>query len=443
MEFYGLSIFSILSLMVLSVVYFFLISEKVNKVIVSILGATALILMQVFKTATHSSQENAFEFISHNLDILGFVIGMMVLVGIVRESGVFEALAIWLVKIVKGEPRKLMVVIGYLTMIMTMFFSNIPTILILTPVIVVLIKTFKLPYMPFFFIMVVMANLSGAMTPISDPTTYYQAKTVGLTFGEVFLNSGIIVLLLSVVTMLYSLVLFRHDLAKVKVSEKDVELFKPRSALKDMTVLKKGMPILLSVILLMIFKEKIYEVTNISLDNATLTIGGSFLAMLIFHRKPHVVFRDLIDWEIIFFFMGLFIVVGALEFTEVIVLLANQLVGISGGSMGILLFLITLGSGVLSTFIDNVPYNITMVSAIQAMAKQGMMVYPLWWALNLGTSIGGTGSPIAAACNVIAFSQAEKEHWSVQFFKYMSYAFPLVIINSLITFLVLWFRYIL
>lgn len=441
MNLFGLSIFSLLSLVVLSIVYFFLISEKINKVIVSILGAVTLIMMQVFKTAGHSSQENAFEFISHNLDILGFVIGMMVLVGIVRESGIFEALAIWLVKLVKGNPQLLMVVIGYLALLMTTFFSNIPTILILTPVLVVLIRTFKLPYLPYFFILVMMANLGGAMTPISDPTTYYQAKTVGLSFGEVISNSGAIVLLLSVVTMIYSLLLFRKKLSAVKVSKKDVNNFKPLSALRDRRMLYRGTPILIVVILLMIFKEQIYAATGITLDNATLTLGGAFLAMLIFHREPKKVFANLIDWEIIFFFMGLFVVVGSLEFTNVIELLADQLVHLSGGNLNILTLMISSGSAILSTFIDNVPYNITMVGAIQAMEKNGLAVYPLWWALNLGTSIGGAGSPIAAACNVIAFGQAEREKWHTNFASYLIKALPIVIINSLVAYAVLYFKY--
>lgn len=437
----GLSIFSIISLVVLAVVYLFLISEKLNKVIVSILGASFLIIMQVFRSGTHTSQENAFSFIAHNLDILGFVIGMMVLVGIVRESGIFEALAIWLVRLVQGNPKLLLVSIGYLTLCMTTFFSNIPTILIVIPILVVLIRTFKLPYLPYFFVTVTMANLGGAMTPISDPTTYYQAKVVGLSFAEVITNSGVIVLLLSVVTLLYSFLVFRKELSAAKVKKKDVEFFKPASAIKDKVVLYKGMPILLGVILLMVGKEKIHELTGITLDNATLTIGGSFLAMLIFHRKPHKVFRDLIDWEIIFFFMGLFIVVGALEFNNVIELLAEFLVHIAGGSMMVLTLMMTTGSALLSTFIDNVPYNITMVGAIQAMERSGLVVYPLWWALNLGTSIGGAGSPIAAACNVIAFGQAEKEGWKTAFFKYLALAIPLVILNSLVAYGVIWFRY--
>ncbi len=442
MELFGLSIFSVISLATLSVVYFFLISEKLNKVIVSILGATILILMQVFRTATHSSQKNAFEFIANNLDILGFVIGMMVLVGIVKESGIFEALAIWIVKLVKGHPVLLLISLGYLTLFMTALFSNIPTVLIIIPILVILIKTFKLPYLPYFFVTIMMSNIGGAMTPISDPTTYYQAKTVGLSFAEVVSNSGLIVMILSVVTLIYSIIIFKKDLNSVVVDKKSVEFFKPKAAIKNKKILYKGLPILIMVILIMIFKEQIHNLLDITIDNATITIGGAFLAMMIFHRKPYKVFRELIDWEIIFFFMGLFIIVGSLEFTHVIEILAAQLVKISGGNIAYLTLMISSGSAVISTFIDNVPYNITMVGAIKSMETAGITVYPLWWALNLGTSIGGGGSPIAAACNVIAFGQAEKEGWKTSFFKYLGLAMPLVIINSLITFGIIWLRYI-
>lgn len=438
---FELSFFSIVSLVVLAVVYFFLISEKLNKVVVSILGATVLIVMQVFRTTAHTSQESAFEFISHNLDILGFVIGMMVLVGIVRESGLFEAIAVWLVKVVKGRPKMLLVVMAYLTLAMTAFFSNIPTILIITPVILVLVRELKLPFLPFLFAVVTMANLGGAMTPISDPTTYYQAKTVGLSFMEVVSNSGIIVLVLSVVSLSYILFLFRSELAAVKVKTKDIAAFRPAAALRNKQVLYWGTPLLLLTIVLMISKEFIRDHLGVTLDNATLTIGASFVAMLLFHRQPKKVFRDLIDWEIIFFFMGLFIVVGALEFTHVIDLLAMGLVALANGSVVVLTALIAVGSGLLSTFIDNVPYNITMVGAIQSMAAAGVSVYPLWWALNLGTSIGGAGSPIAAACNVIAFGQAEKEGFHTSFPHYLKIALPLVLINALITFAILWLRY--
>ncbi|MFZ5376758.1 MAG: SLC13 family permease [Patescibacteria group bacterium] len=432
---------SILSLIVLAVVYFFLITEKLNKVIVAVLGGAFLILAQVFRGSGQTSQEGAFEFISHNLDILGFVVGMMVLVGVLRESGVFEALAIWLVKLVRGDARMLLVVVAYLTLFMTALFSNIPTVLIVTPIILVLINQLRLPYFPYIFTVIVMANIGGAMTPISDPTTYYQAKTVGLSFAEVINNSGIIVLVLSLVSLIYILAVFRKQLKSVKVSRKNVEFFRPLSALRDKNIMKFGLPVGLGVILLMIFKENIRHWTGITLDNATLTLGAAFFLTMIFHKEPRNVLRDLVDWEIIFFFMGLFVVVGALEFTHVIEALAHGLVQLTGGNITILTLLMTSGSALLSTFIDNVPYNITMVGAIQTMAKQGLFVYPMWWALNLGTSIGGAGSPIAAACNVIVFGQAEKEKLHTNFARFLLYSLPLVVINSLIAFMIIWLRY--
>lgn len=427
----GLTLFSLVSIVVLSVVYYFLITEKINKAIVAVLGAIMLIVLQVFRTPGMSSQEGAFGFISKNMDILGFVLGMMVLVGIVRQSGFFEAVAIWLVKKVKGNPVALLFAFSYLTLLMTIFFSNIPTILILTPVLLVLIKELKLPSMPYLFLMVTMANIGGASTPISDPTTYYQAKTVGLTFLEVIKNSGVIVLFLSVISSFYTYVVFRKQLRSVKVSQKDVELYNPRSAIKDKRLLKFGVPLLVAAIVLMISRDFIYQRTGILIENATITLGASFLAMLMFRREPKKVFTELVDWEILAFFSGLFVVVGALEFTHVIDKLAEFILTVTAGDIKALVVFISSGSAVLSTFIDNVPYNITMVGAIQQMAKAGIVVYPLWWGLNLGTSIGGAGSPIAAACNVLAFSQAEKEKFHMRFLKYLVIAFPLVIINSL------------
>lgn len=438
-----LSFVSALSLTVLIVVYYFLISEKINKVLVAGIGAVFLVIMQVFRTTLHSSQENAVQFISHNLDILGFVVGMMILIGIVSDSSAFEALAIWLVKKVRGNHYSLLVIVGLMTMVMTMFFSNIPTVLIMTPIVLILVKELKLPYLPYLFVMIAMANLGGAMTPISDPTTYYQAKTVGLSFGEVFGNSGIIVLLLSVVTITYTAFIFRKQLKPISIDPSSVALFDPSKAIRNRRVLHRGLPLLVFTILLMTLRETIAEVTGITIENATIALSAAFLAMLIFHREPKRVFRYLIDWEILFFFMGLFVIVGALEFTEVIGWLGRTLVVVFGDNMTMLTLVMTVGSGVVSTFIDNVPYNITMVGAVQEMARTGMDVYPLWWALNLGTSIGGLGSPIAAACNVIGFGQAEREGYHTTFGHYLRLAFPLVIINTLIAFGLIWLRYLL
>ncbi len=429
------------AIVTLLTVYFFLITEKIDKVIVSVIGAAFLISMQVFRSSSVSSQENAFAFVSHNLDVLGFIIGMMILINIIRQSGAFEAVAVWMAKLVKGDPARLLIGVGYLSLIMTAFLSNIPTVLILSPVLVVLIKELKLPYFPYFFTMIAMANIGGAISPISDPTTYYEAKTVGLTFLEVVKNSGVTVLILSVVTTIYTQLVFRRELKQVKVSPKSVSAFNPRSAIQNRTILHYGIPLLIITILLMVFKEQIAHLTGVMLDNATLIAGAAFIAMLIFKINPHTALQEYVGWEIIFFFLGLFIVIGALEFNGVIGMLGQGIVKITGGNSNLLLFVMTLGSGLLSVFIDNVPYNITMVGAIQAMAKTGIVVYPLWWALNLGTSIGGAGSMIGAACNVVALGQAEKMKFHTSFIKYLSYGVPLVIVNGLVAYGVLWMKF--
>jgi Na+/H+ antiporter NhaD/arsenite permease-like protein len=191
----------------------------------------------------------------------------------------------------------------------------------------------------------------------------------------------------------------------------------------------------------MVLKEKILLLTGIKLDNASLTFASAFLMMLLFHQTPKQLFREIVDWEIIFFFIGLFIVVGSLEHTGVIEALGHLMIKVTGGNLVGLTLLLSTGSAIISTFIDNVPYNISMVSAILAIEKTGIWVYPLWWALNLGTSIGGAGSPIAAACNVIMFGQAEKDKVHINFAKYLLLSLPLVLLNSLIAFAVIYLRY--
>ncbi len=431
-----------LALAVVGVSYALLISEKVDKVLVTILGGVTLILLQVFGNGEGlSPQEHAFHYISKNLDVFGFIIGMMLLVGTIRETGMFEALAVWMVKKVKGDPKHLFVAIGYLTFVMTAFISNIPTILILTPVLLVLIRTLKLPAFPFFFHMVAMANIGGAMSPLSDATTYYEAKTVGLGFMEVVRNSGLVVLIISVVTTFYGRVMFKKELESITVSPADIAEFNPRSAIKSIKKMSFGLAVLIGVVLAMSLKEQIRSWTGMAIDNASIVIAAAFVSMALFRVELHRAFREQIEWETVFFFVGLFILIGSLESTGVITALGKWLAAATHGNASLLLFVVTVGSAILSVFIDNVPYNITMIGVIQALAATGLYVYPLWWGLNVGTSIGGAGSMIGAACNVIALDQAAKESHRVGFLKYLMYGLPLVVLNALVAFAVLAARY--
>lgn len=436
---YALSDFSYISLIVVAIVYGFLIAEKRNKVLVVGIGACILLFLQVYPALWLSQQEVAFEYIAGNLGVLGFIFAMMVLIGVIKETWIFERMALKLVQRTKGSFAGLYVCLAILTFLMTALMSNIPTILILTPVVVALIRQLKLPAFPLLFMLVAVANISGATTPISDPTTYYQATKVGLKFFEVLYHSGGTVVVLLIVILTYCRLIFSKQFALAQEQKRvgaSLLHVNPEEVLGKKRDVIAGILFLVLTIVFLILKEQ-FGVWWRHIENATITTFFALLAMIRYRRQPQEVFQKLIDWEIIFFFMGLFILIGALEHNEIIKALAASLVEIAHGSVKTLLFLVTMGSGILSTFIDNVPYNITMVSAILEMQKAGIEVYPLWRALNLGTSIGGAGSAIGAACNVICLGQAEKEWYHISFWKYLLYGVGLVLINSLICYAIL------
>jgi len=283
--------------------------------------------------------------------------------------------------------------------------------------------------------------LGGAVTPISDPTTYYQATTVGLKFFDVVKNTGLIMLITTFSTFAFFFIIFRKQLNAVQVDQKKIAAFDPSKAIADRRILKFGLPVLVIVVSIMMAKEFIASATGIRFDNGTIAMTGAFIAILMFKKDVVKVLKKEINWEVIFFFAGLFIVVGALEHNGVIDMIKDQILTITGGKMAVLLFIVTVGSGILSIFIDNVPYNIAMVGAIQGLEASGINVFPLWWGLNAGTSIGGPGSPIGAACNVICLGAAEEDGHHISFGKYLKIGLPLVVINSLIAFLFLAIRY--
>lgn len=190
-------------------------------------------------------------------------------------------------------------------------------------------------------------------------------------------------MILTVIVMLYCFFVFRKQLMAISSDKRFIYTINPRDALGDRKLMYIGLPLLALIIAMMVLRDWIISSTGLHFDNATLALTGALIMMIVSKTQPKEVFTKIIDREVLFFFMGLFIVVGALEHTEVIKALATKLVELAHGSTNVLLFLMTMGSGILSTFIDNVPYNITMVGAVQEMAKNGVYVYPLWWALNL------------------------------------------------------------
>jgi len=442
----------IISIVWLVLLFTILVTEKIDKTIVSMLIAWALIFLQVFTDWSidwPTSQEVAGKYIYHNLDIFAFIIWMMIISWVAKDSGIFNYIAILIAKKVNWSPIKLFFILSYMAFFLTVFISNIPTIIILAPIVVLITRKLDIPTIPYIIWIITFANLGWAVTPISDPTTYFQATTLWLWFLEVVSNTWLIMLTVTISSSIYLYLVFRKDFK----TEPDIAYLKevnPSDFLKSKKELIVSLSILLIVILVVVFKELIASKTWLRLDNWSITLFWAFLAILLLRTNVSNILNTKVDYATLFFFAGLFIVIWALEHNGVIELLAWQLVEITKWEdwevwKGLLLLILTMWSAVLSVFIDNVPYNIAMVSTLESFRDSWIVVWAAWtalaWGLNSCTSIGWAGSPIWAACNVIALWQAEKTWVIVKFLKYLMIWFPLVLINSGIAYAILYFRY--
>jgi len=443
----SLSIQAIISILWLISLFVILISEKIDKTIASIFVAAILIFLQVF--VSHwidwlSSQEVASSFIYKNLDIFAFIIWMMIISWIAKDSWIFNFLSLSIVKKVKWNPIKLFYILSYMAFFMTVFISNIPTIIILSPIVVLISRKLDIPTLPYIIWIITFANLWGAVSPISDPTTYYQSMKLWFSFLDVFLNTWIIMFLVTISSSIYFYLIFRKDF-KIKPDLDELEKIKPLEYIENKKELKVSIAILFIVIMLIVFKEFIEKQTWIWLDNWSIALFFAFLLIFIMKHSVSNILNSKVDYSTLFFFAWLFIVVWALEHNWVISLLANNLVDFTWWNENYLLMMITVWSSIISVFIDNVPYNIAMVSTLETFRDQSIVVWPAWialaWWLNSCTSIGWAGSPIWAACNVIALWQAEKNWVIINFLKYLKIWVPLVVINSIIAYLFLYFMY--
>jgi len=441
-----LGINAIISIIALFALFTILITEKIEKAVISVLIAGILVVLQVFSDPSwiNSSQEIAAKFIYHNTDIFAFIIWMMIISWITKDSWIFDFLSISIAKKVKWNPIKLFFILSYLAFFLTIFISNIPSIIILAPIVISITKKLKLNPVPYIFWIITFANLWWAVTPISDPTTYFQAKTLWFTFWQVLSNTGLIMFTVTISSSLYLYFLFKKDFKK-KPDLKKLKKINPLDYIKSKKDAKLAITILIIVILFVLFKDLIATYTNLKLENWTITLLWAFILILLSGNNVSKILRKKVDYATLFFFAGLFVVIWALEYNWVIEKLAEELIKITWWSENILLAMITMWSAILSVFIDNVPYNIAMVSTLEAFRDNSIIIWWAWyalaWGLNSCTSIWWAWSPIWSACNVIALWQAEKKKIFIPFLKYLLIWVPLVLINSFISYSILYFRY--
>lgn len=408
----------LIALVIFILTYTAIISEKINRTVVALLGAVLMIVFQVIP------QKTAFGVIDFNT--IGLLIGMMIIVIILKKTGIFQYIAIRTAKASKGDPWKIFLLFCVITAVASAFLDNVTTILLIAPVTLVITDTLKLNPFPFLFAEIFSANIGGTATLIGDPPNIMIGGATGLGFMDFITNLGLAVIIVFIVTMVIMRFMFRKHFIVSEENKKKVLMFDEHKTIQDKNLLIKSLFVLGITILGFIFHQVI------NLESATVALFGAVLLMLISKADPDEVLLE-IEWSTVFFFVGLFILVGALEEVGVIRVLAEKLINLTKGNMLVTSMLILWMSAIASAFVDNIPFVATMIPLINNMqAISGVDVTPLWWALALGACLGGNGTIVGASANVIAAGMLEKRGRKIGFVEYMKLGFPLMLVSIVI-----------
>lgn len=417
----------ITAVIVFLLAYAIIISEKVHRTVVALAGAILMILFGVL------NQEQALEGVDFNT--LGLLIGMMVIVGIARHSGMFQYMAIWTSKVGKGKPVPIFVLLGLLTAVLSALLDNVTTVLLIVPVVFVVANNLRLNPKPFLIGAILLSNIGGSATLIGDPPNILIGSAAGLSFNDFIIHLAPISIIVAIVTIGMLYWWYRKELVMQPGTQESIMAFRPEEAITDKPLLWKS----LFVIGLVLIGFFTHGATH--LEGATIALAGAALLLLLTMHEPEEYLRE-VEWTTIFFFSGLFVLVTGLEHVGAIRMLAEQMIAVTGGNPTVLTYALLWGSGIFSAIVDNIPFVATMIPLIKDIgAISGIPLGPLWWVLALGADIGGNATIVGASANVVVSGMAGKEGHRIGFGEYMKVAVPMTVVGLLLCSLYVWVRY--
>jgi len=417
----------ITTLVIFIFTFVFITTETLPNAIAAMVGAFLLVAFHIV------NQEEAIEAI--DFETVGLLSGMMMTVAVMRKSGLFEYIAIKSIKLTGGNPWRILVVLSIVTAILSAFLDNVTTVLIIVPLTFAVADTMKINPMPILISEILFSNIGGAATLIGDPPNIMIGGATNLDFMDFIQNNSPVVLVVSVVTFfLLRLIYYKKLTAVIAVKEK-IQAFDEKRAIQNKRFFYTTLIVFLAIITLFI-THQLHKI-----DLATLAIGGGFTMMMVTKQDPEEILKE-VEWATLFFFIGLFIIIGGLEKTGIISFLADKMVEVTHGETEPAAQLVLWMSALSTTFINSIPYTATMISVIKEMTiNPDQSIDPIWWALSLGACFGGNGTLIGAAANIIVAGFAQKTPYPIKFKEYFKIGFPLMLVSIAITSLYLYIRY--
>ena len=401
-------------------------TEKLHRTVAAVAGALLLILTGVL------SVESGFSYV--DLNTLGVLIGMMLFVAVVKNSGLFEYIAIKAAKIAKGRPWPLMVLFALITAVLSAFLDNVTTVLLIGPMTLAITSMLRINPIPFFMTQIMASNIGGTATLIGDPPNIMIGSAAGLSFTDFITNTGVAVLFVLAATIVCFYFIYGRKLHVEPEAMDSILQLDENKAIKDRSLLIKSVVMILLVVFGFVFHSQLH------LESCTIALTAAAVMLLIGRQDVEEIVAG-VEWTTILFFTGLFIVVGGLQETGVIQILANGLMDLTEGHMTLTILLILWVSAIVSSFLDNIPFVATLIPLLLTMQSSGVDVTPLWWAVSLGACLGGNGTLIGASANVVLSGISNRHGFPITFASYFKVGFPLMLVSVAISTVFLLLRF--
>ncbi len=421
-----LSAVQILSIAVFVIVMVLVVSEKIHRAVAALAGAVTLLVVSSISAigsgdfVVFQNFESALKSIDFNT--LAVLCGMMMFVGVVKLSGMFEFVAIKSAKLCKGDPWKIMVVFAIITAVFSAFLDNVTTILLIGPMTIMLCRTLKIDATPFLLVEIMASNVGGTSTLIGDPPNIMIGSAAGLTFFDFIRYDTPAVIVMMVVIIVIFKFLYGRKLHVAEADMQHVMELDENEAIKDKFLFR------VSIVMIAFVTVAFMAHGALNLESGVIALTAAAIILLVSRADLEEVIHD-VEWPTIGFFLGLFIVVGGMEHTGVIEMIGVWMVDITGGDIVLLIIVLVWGSAILSSILDNIPFVATMIPIIAVMQTQGVDVAPLWWALSLGACLGGNGTLVGASANVVLSSIANREGYPISFMSFTKIGFPIMVVT--------------
>jgi Na+/H+ antiporter NhaD/arsenite permease-like protein len=407
------------------VIYTLIVSERIHRTISALLGGVIMILLGIV------TQEQAFGAIDWNVIFL--LVGMMSIAYMLRETGLFQWIAVQAVRLGKGQPMRILIILTVITAVTSALLDNVTIVVLVAPVTLLVASSLSISPIPFLIAEILASNIGGTATLIGDPPNILIGSAAGIDFTTFAANMAPISLIILLAFMGMAPIMFRKDLQRREQGSLEIDVLDTSALITDGTRLRRALIVLVGVVI------GFFVHSVLHLESATIAMTGAVVLMLWGKYDPHDVLRD-IEWTTLFFFIGLFITIEGIINVGIIAAVGEAALRLTGGSLPLTSMLLVWFSAIASGIVDNIPYTVTMIPLVERLG-QTMPITALWWSLALGACLGGNLTLIGAAANVFVANLAEKSGQPIGFTRFLRYSLLVTFVSLVLASFYIWLRY--